>query len=96
MKLKRQLQDTKKRNIYKKTELIQRFIKLFNFSFETNVLKFLLLEMIFKFKEFRTKIINFCVISGRSKGIHRKFKLSRVVLRELSGKGYFFGLRKAS
>lgn len=96
MKRKRQFQDNKKRNVYKKTELIQRLIKLFNFSFNTNILKFLLLEKIFKFKEFRTRIVNFCVISGRSKGIYRKFKLSRIILRELSGKGYFFGLRKAS
>ena len=37
-----------------------------------------------------------CQITGRSRGVLRKFKVSRIMLRELALAGYIPGLRKAS
>ena len=37
-----------------------------------------------------------CEITGRSKGVFRKFKISRIMLRELALAGKIPGLRKAS
>ena len=37
-----------------------------------------------------------CSITGRSRGVYRKFKLSRIKLRELAHKGHIPGMRKAS
>ena len=97
MKQRRYFKDVNKRKIYKNTELIQRVIKIFSIVLNTNILKWILFEYINnKFNNFKTKLKNFCVISGRSKGVIKKFKISRIVLRELSFKGGFFGLKKAS
>jgi ribosomal protein S14 len=97
MKQRRYFKDVNKRKIYKNTELIQRVIKIFSIVLNTNILKWILFEYINnKFNNFKTKLKNFCVISGRSKGVIKKFKISRIVLRELSFKGGVFGLKKAS
>jgi len=37
-----------------------------------------------------------CQITGRSHGVLRKFKVSRIMLRELAHAGYIPGLKKAS
>lgn len=39
---------------------------------------------------------NRCELSGRSRGYLRKFKISRIMLRELALKGMIPGLKKAS
>jgi ribosomal protein S14 len=99
MRYRRQTKDIKKRGLYIKTELIQRIIKIICFSFKTNFFYFTLLNSAFlplRHKNFRTHIKNFCIVSGRSRAIHNKFKVSRILLIELSNKGYFFGLKKAS
>jgi ribosomal protein S14 len=99
MKYRRQIKDINKRGLYIKTELIQRVIKILYFSFNTNILFFSLLKSNFivnPYNSFKTHIKNFCIVSGRSRAIHKKFKVSRILLRELSSKGYFFGLKKAS
>ncbi len=44
----------------------------------------------------QTRIRNMCELTGRSRGYYRKFKLSRIMLRELAGKGLVPGLIKAS
>jgi small subunit ribosomal protein S14 len=43
-----------------------------------------------------TRSRNRCQITGRSRGTLRKFKLSRIMLRELALAGQIPGLRKAS
>ena len=99
MKYQRHLQDINKRQKYKKTELDQRLNKVLLFTFTTNVLKWIVAKNNFeKFKSdsLHVKIKRFCIISGRSKGVFKKFKVSRIILRELSGRGFFFGLKKAS
>lgn len=41
-----------------------------------------------------TRIRNRCALTGRSRGVYRFFKLSRLCIRELFGKGYLPGIRK--
>ena len=44
----------------------------------------------------RSRLRNRCVITGRSRGVYRKFGLGRNKLRELAMSGMIPGLRKAS
>lgn len=44
----------------------------------------------------RTRVLNRCQISGRPKAVYRKFRVSRIVLRELAHKGQVPGMRKSS
>jgi len=46
--------------------------------------------------KFSTRKINRCQISGRARGVYRKFGVSRIVLRELALQGMVPGMRKAS
>jgi ribosomal protein S14 len=39
---------------------------------------------------------NICIASDKAKSITRKLKLSRIMIREISNKGLFFGLCKIS
>jgi small subunit ribosomal protein S14 len=43
-----------------------------------------------------TRSHNRCQLTGRSKGVLRKFKVSRIMLRELANAGKIPGLKKAS
>jgi len=43
-----------------------------------------------------TRSRNRCQITGRSRGVLRKFKISRIMLRELALAGQIPGLKKAS
>lgn len=43
-----------------------------------------------------TRIRNRCELSGRPRGYYRKFKLSRIALRELANKGLIPGVTKSS
>lgn len=43
-----------------------------------------------------TRIRNRCVLSGRSRGVYRFCKLSRIRIRELANKGLLTGVVKAS
>ena len=43
-----------------------------------------------------TRIRNRCELTGRSRAYYRKFRLSRVMLRELGNKGLIPGLTKSS
>jgi small subunit ribosomal protein S14 len=44
----------------------------------------------------RTRIRNRCELSGRPRGNYRKFKLSRIALRELASAGQIPGMVKSS
>lgn len=44
----------------------------------------------------KTRIRNRCEISGRPRGYYRKFKMSRIALRELASEGLIPGVTKAS
>ena len=44
----------------------------------------------------RTRIRSLCAMTGRSRAVYRKFKISRIMLRELALQGKVPGMRKAS
>jgi len=46
--------------------------------------------------KFSTRRVRRCEITGRSRGVYRKFRVSRIVLRELALQGKVPGMRKAS
>lgn len=46
--------------------------------------------------KYSTRKRNRCAITGRSRGVYRKFGVSRIVLRELALRGMVPGMRKAS
>jgi small subunit ribosomal protein S14 len=43
-----------------------------------------------------TRVRNRCELTGRSRGVYRKFRLSRIMIRELGNKGLIPGLTKSS
>jgi small subunit ribosomal protein S14 len=43
-----------------------------------------------------TRARNLCALTGRSRGVYRKFKISRIKMRELALQGKIPGMRKAS
>jgi small subunit ribosomal protein S14 len=43
-----------------------------------------------------TRIRNRCEITGRPRGFHRKYKMSRIALRELASSGHIPGMVKSS
>jgi len=44
----------------------------------------------------RTRVRNRCMLTGRPRGYYRKFKLSRIALRELASSGQIPGMVKSS
>ena len=44
----------------------------------------------------KVRIRNRCELTGRPRGFYRKFKLSRIALRELGSRGHIPGMVKAS
>ena len=44
----------------------------------------------------RTRIRNRCALTGRPRGFYRKFRLSRIALRELASSGQIPGMLKSS
>jgi small subunit ribosomal protein S14 len=44
----------------------------------------------------RVRVRNRCELSGRPRGVYRKFKLSRIALRELASAGQIPGMVKSS
>lgn len=43
-----------------------------------------------------TRIRRLCALTGRSRGVYRKFKVSRIKLRDLALEGKIPGMRKSS
>jgi small subunit ribosomal protein S14 len=44
----------------------------------------------------KIRVRNRCALSGRPRGVYRKFELSRVALRDLASTGYIPGMVKSS
>jgi len=49
-----------------------------------------------KTPKFSTRKVRRCEITGRARGVYRKFRVSRIVLRELALEGKIPGMRKSS
>jgi ribosomal protein S14 len=87
--------DLKRRLLFKQTEIIQKVLKFIYVYCSIKSLKFLFNKN-FSLVSYKTQIKNYCIISGRSRSIVRKFRVSRIFFKVLGGKGFFFGLKKAS
>ena len=46
--------------------------------------------------KFSTRKVRRCELTGRARGVYRKFRVSRIMLRELALEGKIPGMRKAS
>jgi small subunit ribosomal protein S14 len=46
--------------------------------------------------KFSTRVVRRCQLSGRARGVYRKFRISRIMLRKLALEGKIPGMRKAS
>lgn len=46
--------------------------------------------------KFSTRIVRRCELTGRARGVYRKFRVSRIMLRKLALEGKVPGMRKAS
>lgn len=99
MKLRRLRKDFQKRYLYNNTELYQKTLKILFLYSNDNFFKLVINKKkyfnIFK-NCYKTRIKNYCVISGRSRGILKKFKVSRIVFKILANDGLFCGLKKAT
>ena len=99
MKYVKYIRDTKKREFFKKAEVFQLVLKTLFFFRKVSVLKAVVqkrfLGDLFLYA-CKVRIKNFCVITGRSRGIYKFFRVSRIQIRVLGASGLFFGLKKAS
>jgi ribosomal protein S14 len=43
-----------------------------------------------------SKIRSFCILTGRSRSVYRKFHISRMAFRHLGSFGYLLGIRRSS
>ena len=94
MKFKRYKKDLKKRKFHKKNELFQKIFKIL-FLYSHDIYLKLLINKKQKLKNsYKTKIKNYCIISGRSRSIFKKLKVSRINLKILNNNGEIFGLKK--
>lgn len=44
----------------------------------------------------KTRFLNCCILSGRSKAVYKDFRLSRVMFRNLAHEGKLYGVTKSS
>lgn len=49
-----------------------------------------------KTPKFSSRLVRRCELTGRARGVYRKFRISRIKLRELALEGKIPGMRKAS
>ena len=95
------LKDLKKRNQFNKKEK-QNLIKKFVFINSLSKLKTKKEKSIFLFYYYnslkcfsKTKIVKRCILTNRSRGISKKYNISRVALRELLQFGIIPGFKKS-
>ena len=91
--------DKKKRKLFEKTEKTQRALKSIMYDTDYDIENRLKAQQkLHKLgtKASRTKIKNRCLRSSRAKGVYRKFKISRIELRELALNGSIPGYSKKS
>jgi len=91
--------DKRKRQLYNKNELKRLICKIFllnkNLPNELKTKRFQELSKLSRNSSI-TRIRNYCVLTGRTKGTLRKFKLSRISFRELASEGSLMGVFKSS
>jgi len=96
MKFNRKNKNLLQRKYLKKTELFQKVLKTVLLYNQQKNLQLALKKTNPLNIGYKNSIKNYCIVSGRSRSVYRKFKVSRIYFRYLGSKGLFFGLRKAS
>ncbi len=92
MKYLRIINDKSRRLFFKHEELKKKIIFLFNQQLYNSLL--------FYWKSIEAKLTscvaikNYCILSGRARGVYSDFKLSRILLRKMGAKGFLSGLKK--
>ncbi|MAY73278.1 MAG: type Z 30S ribosomal protein S14 [Phycisphaerae bacterium] len=46
--------------------------------------------------KYSTRVVRRCELTGRARGVYRKFRVSRIMIRKLALEGKIPGMRKAS
>jgi len=91
--------DNKRRQLFFKHELTRLVFKslLQNFSLPRIFRTKLQLQLTLLPRDSSlVRIQNRCILTGRSKGVYKFFKLSRIQIRELAAQGKIMGLQKSS
>jgi small subunit ribosomal protein S14 len=91
--------DLLKRKLFKKDELQRLILKsMIKNSVISDETKTFAVGHLFRMSKngSRTRIRNRCVLTGRGRSIHRRFKLSRITFRELASKGLLNGIYKST
>jgi len=98
MKFKRVYLINKKNILYNRYEFVNFKIKILICSlFNKNILFLFLNKFLSDSLSLKTTIIkNYCLDSGRSRGLQKQFWLSRIKLREFIAKRLICGFKKAS
>lgn len=83
---------------YEKKELSKVQISSLSNIFSHKDLKILVLHKAYYTQNLKSRysLRNFCIFSGRSRNLDRKFNVSRIILRDLSIYRIFSGLKKIS
>jgi len=84
--------DIKARSFFFKNEidfLVLRYLKNSDYYYIKNLDCFLS-----KKKKSLSIINNFCIVSGRSRSVYSKFRVSRIILKEFTVSGTFSNLKK--
>jgi ribosomal protein S14 len=94
------------RGFYKMVETKSLFTKIiyrYNFAnalavFNTSISRYLYNEIMSLYHRFSSasRIRSICIFSGRTRGVYRMFRLSRMNMREQGNAGFLIGLAKAS
>jgi small subunit ribosomal protein S14 len=91
--------DKNRRELYKKYEIKRLICKAFLKNSKTPLKikkqQSLLLSNLPK-NSSKVRQKNFCVLTGRSKGVFKKFQISRISFRDLASKGLLAGVFKSS
>ena len=91
--------DNKRRKLFLKYELSRLVFKslLQNFSLPKILRTKLQLQLMLLPRDSSlVRVSNRCIISGRSHGVYKFFKLSRIQIRELASQGKITGVQKSS
>jgi len=99
MKYYRLKQDKLLRKKYRKSEVFNKIFQLLYMANTSIFIKFIL-QKFYKLSSLsfkaKSRIKNYCIISGRSRGIIRKYKFSRISFKLTGIPDLFFGIKKAS
>jgi small subunit ribosomal protein S14 len=89
--------DLKKRYNYSNREVKLYLLKsIFNNQYLNNYIRMRAGIKLAKLNSNLTKIVNRCIVTGRSGGVLREFKVFRMTFKEKAARGHLVGVKKSS